>query len=171
MKIQDPEIRCLFDKLYGITTLDQINCSTEFVETQAVNNGRATYPQAVFFNRQHFQNFYFDSPAYGRSKLGNCFVSFWKNNNEHFGQIQFFMKLPGSLFNDEVHAMIKVFKIVENIGPVRGFFFRVEETTVEILVPLRSLKKVFHCNDTSDGNETPKSSSFKIKLCQKFDHS
>ena len=171
MKIQDPEIRCLFDKLYGNTTLDQINCSTEFVETQAVNNGRATYPQAVFFNRQHFQNVYFDSPAYGRSKLGNCFVSFWKNNNEHFGQIQFFMKLPGPLFNDEVHAMIKVFKIVENIGPVRGFFFRVEETTVEILVPLRSLKKVFHYNDSSDGNETPKSSSFIIKLCQKFDHS
>ena len=67
VKIQDPEIRCLFDKLYGITTLDQINCSTEFVETQAVNNGRATYPQAVVFNRQHFQNVYFDSPAYGRS--------------------------------------------------------------------------------------------------------
>ena len=29
VKFQDPDIRCLFDKLYGITTLDQINCSTE----------------------------------------------------------------------------------------------------------------------------------------------
>ena len=67
-------LRSLFCKLSGTTDNERSTFSDEFCETDAVKEGRQKYKSSRFINRVYFKNCYFDSPAYKRSKLGNCYV-------------------------------------------------------------------------------------------------
>ena len=165
LEIQDNTLRSLFCKLSGNRSYEDNFFSDEFVETKAIKTGRLFYPEAEFFNRQTVNGVYFDSPSYRRSKLGNCYVSFTRNNEIHFGQTQYFMKLKGAPFDDEILANVKLFDLVEEFGPRKGFFFRVKSTEIEKLVPVQQLSKVFLYS------ELPENSYFIVKLCSTYEHS
>ena len=89
------------------------------------------------------ENVYFDSPCYRRSKQGNCYVHFSENGGEFFGQILYFVQLLGHENSNSVMAKILLFNVIEIIGPVEGYFYRVDKTAEERMVSLKSPKKVF----------------------------
>ena len=76
-KIKSEKLQALYSSLSG-KPRDCANLAREFIETEAVQEIKLKYPNALFFNRQTVNNVYFDSPTYKRSKLANCFVSFEK---------------------------------------------------------------------------------------------
>ena len=76
--IEDKKLHPLFSKLTG--TVDKQFGPDDFIETKALIEGRQLYPGAIFTNRHVYRNTYFDSPAYKRSKSGNCFVCFFYEN-------------------------------------------------------------------------------------------
>ena len=172
VEMQNSDLKKLFGKISGYHFCEDDNFSGEFIETDTVKLGRRLYPEAIFFNRFSVPHthVYFDSPAYRRSKLGNCFVSFPKRGEEVFAQIQYFLKIDGPPFFNDVHAAVKIYKTVEDIGSAKGFFFRVEETDVEDLVPVQLLRKAFHYKDLLS-DEQAESQSFMVKLCSTFEHS
>ena len=79
---------------------------------------------------------YFDSTAFKRSKHGNCFASFIENGTEKFGQIFYFVRIPGPPFYDETQANVSLFSIIEDIVLVKGYVFSAKESEHENLVPV-----------------------------------
>ena len=61
---------------------------------------------------------------------------------EFYGQILCFIKVSGPPYFGEVQANVNVFEIVEEIGQVKGFLFRVRSTNDEKIVALPLLKKI-----------------------------
>ena len=76
IQLEDDTLIPLYDKITGQQLFKVDKFDEEFIETEEVQFGRSLYPGAHFLNRQQLQDVYLDSPAYGRSKLGNCYVSF-----------------------------------------------------------------------------------------------
>ena len=134
LEIKNLRLKKIFDKLSPIPVIDCVGFSDEMIETEDVKLGRSRYSGGTFFNRHHFNNTYFDSPSYKRSKLGNCFVSI-SGKVEKFGQIRYFIQMEGAPFFNAVHANVQLFEVVEQIGSVKGYFHRVEETNCVAFVP------------------------------------
>ena len=172
IETQDPHLKYLISKINSDFDNNNDACmSDEFVETNAVKIGRMFYPEAEFFNRHLINGVYFDSPCYKRSKIGNCFVSFVRDNVEFYGQILYFIKISGPPYFGEVQANVNLFEIVEEIGPVKGFFFRVRSTDHEKIVALPLLKKIFLFTDFSKNKDLSQTEKFIVKLCSSFEHS
>ena len=161
----------VYRNLSGVQNASHVNFNEEFVETEALLLGKLQYPTAQFFNRQIVKNVYFDSSSYKRSKLGNCFACFFIDNQEMFRQIQYFIQFSGPPFGDEILANVRIYSVVERLGPVEGFFYRVSSTLRERLVSLESLKKVFFCADFSLERPDSTSANYMVKLCSSFEHS
>ena len=167
--IEDPNLRTYFNKLTGRSDYEKENSKfdKELIETEAVEEARKQYPDAEILNRQILDGVYFDSPAYKRSKLGNCFVSFQEGGDIFFGKIQYFIKIPGPPFYNEVLANVQLFNVLENMGPEKGFFYRIEFTEKENLISLNKLSKIFLCRVFCDEVEL----LYAVKLCTSFEHS
>ena len=170
-QIQDPKLREIFSNLTGNVYIDNASYCDEFIYTSAVKHGKSLYAEADFFNRHYFQNTYFDSPAYARSKHANCFVSFIENTDEVFCQIQYFFTQPGPPFFNEVQAEIKILRTLREIGRMKGFFFEVEETNILKSVPARLMKKVFLFTDLMDDKQCVLCRKIIARLCSNFEHS
>ena len=169
-EVPDDDLAQLFCKLTGRREETKEQFDTEFLQTEALQIGKIQYPEGRFFNRQNVNNVFYDSTSYKRSKHGNCFVSFNQNNNEVFGQIQYFVQMSTGPSSQQVYANIRIYSIVEKIGPA-DFIFRVSPTKRRALISNESLKKVFHMSDFS--RETPMllNVEYIVKLCSSFEHS
>ena len=116
-------LKKIFDKFSLIPVIDSVGFSDEMIETEDGKLGRSRYQGGTFFNRQHFNNTYFVSPLYKRSKLGNCFVSV-SGKVEKFGRIRYFIQMEGAPFFNAVHANVQLFvQVVEQSGSVKGYFY------------------------------------------------
>ena len=159
----EPELRQIFCKIVGNSVPCSEKFDEEFVETEALKAAKRRFPGAIFFNRQIVGNVYFDSPCYGRSKQGNCYVHFCENGEEFFGQILYFIQLLGHKNCSSVMAKVLLFKVIEIIGPVEGYFYRVDKTAEERMVSLKSLKFFFA--------DSCKEQYYVVKLSPAFEHS
>ena len=140
---ENPTLKTILSKLSqkkrqsGILTF-----SDNFFETTAVKEARKKYASKKFINRVYCNDCYFDSPAYKRSTLGNCFVRFHMDSQELFGQIQYFLES-----SDEQHTSIQaniiMFSVKESVGPVQGFYYRVAQTKMKNSYQLKDYKKFF----------------------------
>ena len=159
----------LFCKLSGKRHTECSNYTNEFCETPALIEGRKRYGAAKFLNRFYYKHLYFDSPTYKRSKLGNCYVCFKNDLNiEQFGKIQNFLQFCEN--SDETLANVLHFLVSEELGPLNGFFYRVQFTDFEELVPVKKLRKVFLLdNSTKELNSN--ANLFLVKLSSCFEHS
>ena len=131
----------IFSKLNNRPT--DTNFSSHMVRTPELMEGQRQYPEATFFNRQIVNHVYFDSTAYDRSRHGNCFVVYKTSSGEQFGKILYFMKLNGPPHNGAIQAVLTVYDVTGEIGPVPGFYYRVKKTEQENMQPVEKLKKVF----------------------------
>ena len=61
--------------------------------------------------------------------------------------------------------------IVEDIGLVRNFFFEVQPTDEELLVPIEILKKVLFVKISKETSSTSAEFCFIVKLKDVFEHS
>ena len=166
VEIHDNKLKKLCYKIIGVVVDDPLSVSDEMIETAALKAGRQQYKEAIFSNRQQLKDMYLDSTAYKRSKHGNCFVWYQENGDQRFGQIQYFPRLSGPPFYDELQANVKLFEISQDIGLVKGYIFIARETEEENLVPVLSLTKLF-CYRELNNPEV----SYLVKLCNSFDHS
>ena len=167
--IENSNLKLLSDQLTG-KEVESFSFSEETAETPAVKRARTHYPKGVISNRQKINIVYFDSTSFKRSKFGNCYIVFLENGNEKFGEIQYFIRLSGAPFNNIVHANILIHATLEELGPVKGFLFKVCRTTTEDLIPIQDLTKVFRYTEKND-TESDDSVSFMMKLCSTFEHS
>ena len=165
-KIKNEKLQALYSSLSG-KPHECGNLAREFIETEAVQEIKLKYPNALFFNRQTVNNVYFDSPTYKRSKLANCFVSFEKDNREFFGKIEVFIQCFGPPFFNQVVASVQIYSVLEDIGLQSGFYYRVQPTEEKCFIQVQKLKKVF-CLQV---NSNSRVSIFIIKLLDTFEHS
>ena len=170
LEIKTLQLKKVFDKFSPIPVIDGVGFSDEMIETDDVKLGRSRYPGATFFNRQRFKNTYFDSPSYKRSKLGNCFVLI-SGKVEKFGRILYFFQMEGAPFFNAVHANVQLCEVVEQIGSVKGYFYRVEETNCEAFVPLELLKKFFRYSEFVTEQDNSSSQYFIVKPSSVCEHS
>ena len=164
-------MKTLFDKFVGCSNVADECYDNEFRETEAVKEGRKQYPDGKFFYRVTIKKVYFDCEAYRRSRLGNCYVYFFDENEEKFGQIEYFVKIPNRPFPDKLMASVRSFDVVEKIGLFKGVFYSVSEGTNKKLVPVTALRKVFHFKDFSIRKPHQLNRSFMVKLCSISEHS
>ena len=159
----------LFCKLSGKRHNECSNYSNKFCETPALIEGRKKYGTSKFLNRFYYKHLYFDSPVYKRSKLGNCYICYKNDLNiEQFGKIQYLLQFCEN--SDETLANVLHFLVTEELGPVNGFFYRVQFTDFEELVPVNKLQKVFLLdNSTNEFNSN--ANLFLVKLSSIFEHS
>ena len=80
LKVQNSEFKQVFGKLTEKLDAEYATFNDKFVETEAVKIGRRKNKSGKFLNRLIFNSCYFDSPAYKRSKCGNCYVFFREQN-------------------------------------------------------------------------------------------
>ena len=66
---------------------------------------------------------------------------------------------------------MRIHSVVEEFGPVKGYFYCVRETELENLVPTDQLKKVFNLRHKAIRENTTVDVSFMIKLTASFDYS
>ena len=116
----------IFSKLNNSRPTDT-NFSSHMVRTPELMEGQRQYPEATFFNRQIVNHVYFDSTAYDRSRHGNCFVVYKTSSGEQFGKILYYMTLNGPPYNGAIYAVLTVYDVTGDIGPVPGFYFRVKK--------------------------------------------
>ena len=96
IETQDPHLKYLISKINSdFDNNNDASMSYELVQTNAVKMGRMLYPEAEFLNRHLINGVYFDSHCYKRSKNGNYFVWFVRDNMEFYGQILYFIKISG----------------------------------------------------------------------------
>ena len=139
--ICNEHLQPLFSKLSGQRNCNPTNFTNELVETEAVIECRSQYPTSKIINRFLFDGVYLDSPAYTRSKLGNCFVYFkTQSDQEIFGQIQCFLQIPESPYNNSIYAFILVFSVLQELGPVKKMFYRLQKTPLKNLQPVKNYK-------------------------------
>ena len=117
----------IFSKLNNSRPKDT-NFSSHMVRTPELREGQRQYPEATFFNRQIVNHVYFDSTAYDRSIHGNGFVVYKTCSGEQFGKILYYMTLNGMPYDGEIQAVRTVYDVVDEIGPVTGFYYRVIKT-------------------------------------------
>ena len=165
IELKSETLKPLFFKLSG---KNQTNgkFDREFVETDAVKDGRCQYPTAVFTNRHIKKSCYLDSAAYKRSKLANCYVCFNVGEQDVFGKIQYFVRFPEKSYSEEVFANIATFIVIEEVGPVKGYIYRVCQSTEEDLIPVEKVQKVFFFNNSKSCTD-----GFVMKLITSFEHS
>ena len=165
---QNKNLMPLFCKLSGKRQTAISNHPNEFCETEALIAGRKKFPSAKFLNRIYFKHLYFDSPAYTRSKLGNCYVCFKDDLQiDQFGKIQ----LSETSNGNETLANVLHFLVCEEIGPVSGYFYRVQLTDFEELVPVKKLQKVFLLDNSSNEDSKSDANLYLVKLTSCFEHS
>ena len=169
VEINDAILCPIYSKLSG--NPNKMSGPDDFVETQALLEGRNFYTEGVFSNRQWHRNVYFDSPAYKKLKQGNCFVSFFYGNEEHFGKIQYLVKFPNAPFFGKIFAVVTKLVIVEDIGLVRNIFFKVQPNDEELLIPIEILKKVLFVKMSKETSATSAECCFIVKLLDVFEHS
>ena len=167
--ITNPNLQHLFDQLTG-QQKSEPNYADGMKETDALREGKLNYPDAEFFNRQVFEDTYFDSTSFIRSKLGNCYVHWVEGVQLFFGEVQYFVQIQGPPFYNQMQAVVRFFEH-EDVGPVNGFIYKVRKTEQENLVPIQELKKVFHFQKLISRDGAPITSSFMVKLCSCFEHS
>ena len=66
------------------------------------------------------KNVYFDCAAYGRSRLGNCFVYLFDENEEKFGQIEYLINTPNQPFPDKLMASVKILKLLKKLDSLKA---------------------------------------------------
>ena len=88
VNLENQKLDSLYRKISARLQTNNQNYSEEFIEIAVVQEARKMYNSAKFFNRIVFKSKYFDSPAYKRSTLGNCYVYYMDNDQEVFGKIQ-----------------------------------------------------------------------------------
>ena len=142
-RTKDEQIRAVVGRMLNSKLQNNGHFSQDMIETESLRFGRQLYPEAFFYNRATLNGVYYDSRSYGKYKNGNCFVSFVENESEIFGEIQYFMTMPGPPFYEEMMANVQYFSVTECIGKITGFIYRLKETDCENLLPLQELKKVF----------------------------
>ena len=143
----------------------------EFIETKALSEGRKLYQDAIFSNRYTYKNVYFDSPAYKRSKLGNCFVSFFNEGRESYGQILYFVKFMGPPFFGKLLANVQKFATIKDVGRVKRTLIQVQPTEEENLVPIEDLTKICCIKLSEETSVTSSESFFFVRLLDVFEHS
>ena len=167
--IESPDVQRVWNQLSGIEELERSHLDHGLKETDLLPEGRRCYSNGQFYNRQFFRNVYFDSLCFSRAPMqGDCnsFVSFSYHSEVCFGQIVYFVSIPES-YNGKIIAVVKKYQTLEEVGTVKGFFFRVRETCEELFIDLESMKKVFRVRLPN----LPASESMVVKLCSSFDHS
>ena len=87
-----------------------------------------------------------------------------REDTEFFGQILYFLSMTNESYHGKVLASVQEYEVVKEIGPVKGFFYVLNETDKEDLIDVDTSNKIF-CVPFS-GFEF-----FVIKLCTAFDHS
>ena len=144
LKFENEKIKNVASKITGRNNKNKTVFSDNFLETNTVAASRLKYKTAKFFNRVVVHDCYFDSPAYKRSNLGNCFVCFVREGGSHqnFGKIQYYMEISERPYSNATVANVLLFSTCD-IGSVKGFFYLVKQTSVECLVPIEKLQKVF----------------------------
>ena len=170
LSIENEQISDLWNQLLGTEVLEREHLDHAMRETDSLLEGRACYPNASFFNRQYFGNVYFDSPSFSRAPMsGDCnsFVAFSLNSEKAFGQIMYFVSIPGEPYHGKVKAVIQKYQIIEELGTVKGYLFRVRSTTEEVFANLETLRKVFRVRLPNMRN----AESLVMKLCSVFEHS
>ena len=167
--IEDKKVYPLFSKLTG--TVDKQFGPDEFIETKTLIQGRQFYPDAIFTKRHEHRNTYFDSPAYKRSKSGNCFVCFFYENELVFGKIQYFIKFNCPPFFGRTLANVQKFSINKDIGRVKNLFFEVQPSEEENLIPVENLQKVLCVKLTKETSSNSRETFFMIKQIDVFEHS
>ena len=70
-------------------------------------------------------------------------------------------------FYNQLLASLQIYRSLEDVGLVKGFYYRVQETLEEDLIPVDSITKVF-CLNNIFGSEKE---CFMVKLCTSFEHS
>ena len=168
-EVENEKLKPLFQKLSGKSQPDILNFKNDFVETEAVIQGRLHYPKALFKNRHNANNCYLDSPSYKRSKLGNCYVYYEVDEQETFGKILYFLEFPNS-FCSETFAVVQIYSIIEELGPVKGYVYRVRNTSREDCISTEKLRKVFFFKNSLTVGECGVE-NFVIKLICVFEHS
>ena len=68
-------------------------------------------------------------------------------------------------------ANIKKFSVVKEIGPVESYFYQVEPTEEENLIPVENLQKVFCIKLSEETSTVSNKNFFVIKLSDVFEHS
>ena len=163
---QSEKLKPLFFKLSGKNQQTNENFDREFVETDEVKDGRCQYPTAIFTNRYMKKECYLDSAAYKRSKFANCYVCFQNGDQDVFGKIQYFVRFPDKSYSKEVFVNVATFNVIEEVGPVKGYIYRVCQSTEEDLIPVEKVQKVFFFNNSKSFRD-----GFVMKLISSFEHS
>ena len=166
VEIQSEKLKPLFVKISGKNQQTNENFDREFVETDEVKDGRCQYPTANFTNRYMKKNCYLDSAAYKRSKLANCYVCFNNGERDVFGKIQYFVRFPDKSYSEDVFANVATFIVIEEVGPVEGYIYRVCQSSEEDLIPVEKFQKVFFFNNSKSFRD-----GFVVRLIRSFEHS
>ena len=156
----------LVRQLLGQENFNKSYFSAFMLETESLKMGRLLYPEATFLNRLLVNKIYFDSPAQSRAPFSgkcNSFVRYKRKNVEYFGQILYFIILPNAASDRTIFASVAEFDVVQEVGPVTGFFYLIRKTEREDLINVDSLSKVFCVSIAGE--------CFAMKLCNAFDHS
>ena len=136
-------------------------------ETESLRVGRSMYSNAFFLNRFSKNGVYFDSPAYSRapsSGLCNSFVRYLKDDTECFGYVLYSVSIPDAPFFGKVCASVLEYRLLEEIGPVKGFFYTIRKTEQDELIEADSILKVFAV-------AISEFDCCVMKLCKCFEHS
>ena len=167
--LQNKNLTPLFCKLSGKHQSEVSNHPNELCETAALIAGRQKVPSGKFLGRIYFKHVYFDSPAYTRSKLGNCYVCFKDDLQiEQFGKIQYFLDLSETSNGNETLANVLHFLVCEEVGPVSGYFYRVQFNDFEDLVPVEKLQKVFLLDNSPNEDSKLDRNLYLLKLTSCF---
>ena len=65
-------------------------------------------------------------------------------------------------------AHVKILSVLEKVGPVAGFNYRVKETNEEKLISSKVIDKVFFYSD--EPSESKPQQCYVVKLCTSFEH-
>ena len=101
--------------------------------------------------------------------MGNCYVFFKEAEQEKFGKIQYFIRIPGSPYFNALVANVRYFSLLQDLGLVKGYFYRVLLTDEENLVPVENLQKIF-LFPTQLKSEEIVENGYIIKFCKTFEH-
>ena len=142
----DARLLQFFCKVTGNECYESIDFNNEPIVTETIEQARLQHEGWEIFHRHIEKYIYLDSISYKRSKFGNCCVNFQKNGKDFFRKIQFFIGIPGVLFFNELLASFQIYRSLEDVGLVKGVYYRVQETLEEKLIPMDCITKVFCLN-------------------------
>ena len=164
VNLKNEKLMPLLDAIADGQKRDNEECfNKDMVEIEPLKLARDLYKDAVFVNRYKRGRTFFDSMAYRRSTKGNSFVQIMGSEEKTFGRILFFVNFTCESI--PMCAALQLYKVDEEWGPIKGYFYRVKKTDVEDLKPVSELSKVFAINDMH------KEEIFVITLSTAFEHS